>query len=95
MAKKILVVDDERHIVRLVQVNLERAGYEVITAFEGKNALVKVVVEKPDLVVLDAIMPGMDGFEVLQYIRKYPATRELPVIMLTRKAANEDSQNAT
>ena len=90
MARKILVVDDERHIVRLIQVNLERAGYEVVTAFEGKNALVKLVLEKPDLAILDTVMPGMDGFEVLQYIRKYPATRDLPVIMLARKAANED-----
>lgn len=90
MPKKILAVDDERHIVRLIQVNLERAGYEVVTAFEGKNALVKVVVEKPDLVILDSMMPGMDGFEVLQYIRNHPTTQELPIIMLTPRAANAD-----
>ena len=52
MPKKILAVDDERHIVRLVQVNLERAGYEVVTAFDGKDALEKVEAERPDLVVL-------------------------------------------
>ena len=90
MAKKILAVDDEQHIMRLIKVNLERAGYEVVTAFDGKEALVKIVVEKPDLVVLDATMPGMDGFEVLQYIRKNPATRELPVIMLMAKAQDAD-----
>jgi two-component system alkaline phosphatase synthesis response regulator PhoP len=90
MAKKILAVDDERHIVRLVQVNLERAGYEVVTAFDGKDALEKVELENPDLVVLDVMMPYMDGFEVLQNLRKNPATRELPVIMLTAKAQDAD-----
>src|SRR5580704_8657433 len=90
MAKKILVVDDERHIVRLVQVNLERAGYTVVTAFDGKEALEKVESEKPDLVVLDVMMPYMDGFEVLKNLRKNPETRELPVIMLTAKAQDAD-----
>ena len=90
MPKKILAVDDERHIVRLVQVNLERAGYEVVTAFDGKDALEKVAAEQPDLVVLDVMMPYMDGFEVLQNLRKNPSTRELPVIMLTAKAQDAD-----
>jgi len=83
MAKKILVVDDEPHFVRLAQINLERAGYEVVTAIDGKDALKKVEVAKPDLVVLDMEMPHMDGFEVLQNLRKNPATRELPVILMT------------
>ncbi len=90
MQKKILAVDDERHIVRLVQVNLERAGYAVVTAFDGKDALEKVASEQPDLVVLDVMMPYMDGFEVLQNLRKNPETRELPVIMLTAKAQDAD-----
>ncbi len=90
MPKKILAVDDERHIVRLVQVNLERAGYEVVTAFDGKEALEKVESENPDLVVLDVMMPYMDGFEVLQNLRKNQSTRELPVIMLTAKAQDAD-----
>jgi len=88
--KKILAVDDERHIVRLVQVNLERAGYQVVTAFDGREALEKVEAEKPDLVVLDVMMPYMDGFEVLQNLRKNPATRDLHVIMLTAKAQDAD-----
>ncbi len=90
MPKKILAVDDERHIVRLVQVNLERAGYEVVTAFDGKEALEKVESEQPDLVVLDVMMPYMDGFEVLQNLRKNQSTRDLPVIMLTAKAQDAD-----
>lgn len=90
MPKKILAVDDERHIVRLVQVNLERAGFEVVTAFDGKEALEKVESENPDLVVLDVMMPYMDGFEVLKELRKNQATRSLPVIMLTAKAQDAD-----
>ena len=90
MAKKILAVDDERHIVRLVQVNLERAGYEVVTANDGKEALEKVAQENPDLVVLDVMMPYMDGFEVLQNLRRNPTTRDIPVIMLTAKAQDAD-----
>jgi len=90
MPKKILAVDDERHIVRLVQVNLERSGYEVVTAFDGKDALEKVASEQPDLVVLDVMMPYMDGFEVLQNLRKNQSTRTLPVIMLTAKAQDAD-----
>jgi two-component system alkaline phosphatase synthesis response regulator PhoP len=88
MAKKILVVDDERHIVGLIRVNLERAGCEVITAFDGKEALEKVELENPDLVILDAEMPGMDGVEVLQKLRRNSITRELPVIVLTPKRAD-------
>ena len=90
MKKKILAVDDERHIVRLVQVNLERAGYEVVTAFDGREALEKVASENPDLVVLDVMMPYMDGFEVLTTLKKNQATRDLPVIMLTAKAQDAD-----
>ncbi len=90
MAKKILAVDDERHIVRLVQVNLQRAGYEVVTAYDGKEALEKVESERPDLVVLDVMMPYMDGFSVLQELRKNPVTRDIPVIMLTAKAQDAD-----
>ena len=90
MAKKILAVDDERHIVRLVQVNLERQGYTVVTAYDGKEALEKVEAEQPDLIVLDVMMPYMDGFEVLHILRKNPATRELPVILLTAKANDHD-----
>lgn len=90
MARKILAVDDEKHIVRLVQVNLERQGYEVVTANDGKEALEKVESERPDLVVLDVMMPYMDGFEVLQNLRRNPSTRDIPVIMLTAKAQDAD-----
>ena len=90
MPKKILAVDDERHIVRLVEVNLARAGYQVVTAFDGREALAKVEAEKPDLVVLDVMMPYMDGFEVLRNLKANPETAEIPVMMLTAKAQDAD-----
>ena len=90
MAKKILAVDDEKAIVRLVQVNLEREGYQVVTAYDGREALENVASERPDLVVLDVMMPYMDGFEVLQQLKKDPETRDIPVIMLTAKAQDAD-----
>lgn len=88
--RRILAVDDERHIVRLIQVNLERAGYDVATAFDGPEALKKVEAEKPDLVVLDVMMPKMDGFEVLKRLQANPETRDIPIIMLTAKAQDVD-----
>jgi two-component system alkaline phosphatase synthesis response regulator PhoP/two-component system response regulator VicR len=87
---KILVCDDERHIVRLIQVNLEKQGYQVVTAYDGKEGLEKVKSEKPDMLVLDVMMPYMDGFEVLKTLRREPETESLPVIMLTAKAQDKD-----
>lgn len=88
--KRVLVVDDERHIVRLVQVNLERQGYEVLTAYDGVECLEKAKAEKPDLIVLDVMMPRMDGFEALQRLKTDPETRQIPVIMLTARAQDRD-----
>ena len=90
MPKKILVVDDERNIVRLIEVNLTQYGYEVVTAFDGVEALEKVERGKPDLIVLDVMMPRMDGFEVLRTLKANPATAEIPVVMLTAKAQDAD-----
>jgi two-component system alkaline phosphatase synthesis response regulator PhoP/two-component system response regulator VicR len=89
-AKKILVVDDEPHIVRLVEVNLTRAGYEVLKAYDGIEALDIVGKEKPDMVVLDVMMPRMDGFETLKALQADPLTQSIPVIMLTAKAQDAD-----
>jgi len=81
---KIVVVDDERSIVRLVQVNLERQGYEVSCAFDGREGLAMIEREKPDLVVLDIKMPGLDGLDLLKMIRDHgdPAIQHIPVIMV-------------
>lgn len=90
MARKILVVDDERHIVRLVEVNLTRAGYDVLTAYDGVEALEVVQKDKPDMIVLDVMMPRMDGFEVLRKLQADSETQNIPVIMLTAKAQDAD-----
>jgi two-component system alkaline phosphatase synthesis response regulator PhoP/two-component system response regulator VicR len=90
MAKKILAVDDERHIVRLVEINLIRDGYQVVTANNGRQALEKVALEKPDLIIMDVMMPEMDGFAALQQLKADPATANIPVIMLTAKAQDAD-----
>jgi two-component system alkaline phosphatase synthesis response regulator PhoP/two-component system response regulator VicR len=90
MPKKILAVDDERHIVRLVQINLQKEGYEVVTAGNGREALEKVKSEKPDLIVMDVMMPEMDGFEALENLKADEATAQIPVIMLTAKAQDAD-----
>jgi two-component system alkaline phosphatase synthesis response regulator PhoP/two-component system response regulator VicR len=83
-------VDDEPHIVRLVQVNLEKAGYQVLTAFDGLEALQKVSADKPDMIVLDVMMPRMNGFDVLKKLQADPMTQDIPVIMLTAKAQDAD-----
>jgi two-component system, OmpR family, alkaline phosphatase synthesis response regulator PhoP len=90
MSKKILAVDDERHIVRLVEINLIKDGYQVVTASNGRQALEKVAAEKPDLIIMDVMMPEMDGFAALQELKNNPATANIPVIMLTAKAQDAD-----
>lgn len=90
MPKKILAVDDEKNIRTLIEMNLKRAGYDVITASDGDEALEKIHKENPDLVVLDVMMPRKDGFEVLRLLRADIATMDLPVIMLTAKSQNAD-----
>ncbi len=87
---RVLVVDDEISIVRLIQVNLERHGYQVETANNGVEALEKIRQKRPDLLVSDVMMPEMDGFELLTSIRRDPALMDLPVIMLTAKAQDAD-----
>ena len=87
---KILVVDDEQRVVELVAVNLRREGYTVVSARNGGDALVAVGKEKPDLVILDVVMPVMDGVHVAQALKANEATRDLPIVMLTAKAQDAD-----
>jgi DNA-binding response OmpR family regulator len=87
---KILVVDDHPHIVRLVQRELERAGHQVVTASDGEEALRQVHREQPALMVLDVVMPKMNGFEVVQAVKSDPATEAIVVIMLTVKTQDAE-----
>lgn len=90
MKKKILVTDDEVPVVQIIKTNLQLEGFDVVSAYDGEEALRKVASEKPDLVVLDVMMPKMDGWEVLTHLKGDPATEDLPVIMLTALSQMED-----
>jgi two-component system phosphate regulon response regulator PhoB len=87
---KILVVDDEPEAVELLEFNLKQAGYAVTTAGDGAEALKKARSQVPDLIVLDVMLPEMDGFEICKSLRLDPTTVKVPVIMLTAKAAEID-----
>jgi two-component system alkaline phosphatase synthesis response regulator PhoP/two-component system response regulator VicR len=87
---KVAVVDDHPHIARLVQRELEAEGHEVITATDGDEALRRIRADLPALVVLDVVMPGKNGFQVLRELKADPATREIPVIMLTVRDQDAD-----
>src|ERR1044071_7068253 len=87
---KILVVDDEPEAVELVEFNLKQAGYTVVTAADGTEALTKSRASLPDLIVLDLMLPEINGLEVCKMLRRDPVTAAIPIIMLTAKAAEID-----
>lgn len=87
---KILVVDDEPEAVELVEFNLSQAGFDVVSAADGAEALKKARSAMPSLVILDLMLPEIDGLEVCKMLRRDPATAALPIIMLTAKAAEID-----
>ncbi len=91
MAKPlILVIDDEKDILKLLQYNLEKEGYQVLQAKTGEEGLDAARAKKPDLVLLDLMLPGIDGLEVCKVLRADPGTRHIPVIMLTAKGSEID-----
>ena len=86
----ILLVDDEYDILHLIEYNLKKEGYSVALADSGEKALTIVKRENPDLIVLDLMLPGIDGLEVCKILKSDPATRRIPVLMLTAKAEESD-----
>jgi diguanylate cyclase (GGDEF)-like protein len=88
--KRILVVDDDRNLRKIIQTNLELAGYDVSTVPNGEEALKLLDSMQPDLVVLDVMMPLLDGYEVARRIRRHPSNTHVPIIMLTAKSEVED-----
>jgi two-component system alkaline phosphatase synthesis response regulator PhoP len=91
MAKTtVLVVDDEEDIRELVALNLNREGFKVIGADSGEQALKRARFDPPDLIVLDLMLPGMDGLEVCRKIKADPKTRQIPIVMLTAKSEDAD-----
>ncbi len=90
MKQRILVVDDEPDVLELVEYNLSGAGFSVITASDGAEALAKIRTHQPDLVILDVMMPEMDGTELCKLLRRDPATADIPIILLTARAGEID-----
>src|SRR5438132_9266777 len=90
LKQKILIVDDEPEAVELVEFNLKQAGYDVASAVDGAEALKKTRALLPSLIVLDVMLPELDGLEVCRMLRRDPATAAIPIIMLTAKAAEID-----
>ena len=86
----VLVADDDEDILALVSYRLTRAGYEVLTASDGEQALERAREHAPSLAVLDVMMPGLDGYEVTQRLRADPATAAIPVILLTARVQDAD-----
>lgn len=87
---RILVVDDDKQIARLVQSYLERAGYQVLIAYDGETALHTIRRERPDLVVLDLMLPDRDGWEITRLVRQDERLAGLPIIMLTARVEDTD-----
>ncbi len=87
---RVLVIDDEPDVLLLCRVNLSLAGMDVIEAGDGEKGIETAVAELPDVVVLDVMMPRMDGYTALRELKKRPSTANIPVIMLTAKAQQED-----
>ena len=93
MDNKILVVDDDASINELIKINLELAGYKVVQAYDGIKAFALAKQELPSLVVLDVMMPEVDGFTVAKRIRENPQTKNIPIIMLTALSQLDDKAN--
>ncbi len=91
MAKKrILVVDDEAELVKAIEIRLKAADYEVLAAYDGQEGLAKAQEEKPDLIVLDLMLPKMDGYKICALLKQDKRYTRIPMIMFTAKAQEED-----
>lgn len=90
MGKRILVVDDEVQLVEMVKIRLESAGYDVISAYDGQEALERAKRDKPDLIILDLMLPKMDGYKVCGLLKSDSRYAKIPIIMFTARAREED-----
>ncbi|MCX5712146.1 MAG: response regulator [Candidatus Omnitrophica bacterium] len=92
MAKRILVVDDEAELVELVKMRLEANGYSVLTAYDGKEALDIAKKEMPDLIILDLMLPKIDGYKVCRMLKFDEKYKKIPIIMFTARALESDKK---
>jgi two-component system, OmpR family, response regulator RpaB len=93
-SKRILLVEDDRFLRKAAEVRLRRAGYIVITAADGEEAIATARTTKPDLVLLDLIMPRMQGFDVLRVLREQPELKTVPIIVFTNLSQDADRERA-
>lgn len=93
--KKILIIDDEPDFIKVIRMRLEVNGFRVVSAENGKEGLKKSKSEKPDLILLDLMMPEMDGFEVLEHLKKDKKTFDIPVVILSAKSDDESKFKAS
>ena len=94
MSNVILIIDDETTTLKLVKMVLEREGYQIFTAKNGADGLRKAEEIKPDLVILDIVLPGIDGYQVCQYLRTNPSTASVPVLMFSSLHLPADQNRA-
>ena len=94
MAKKILIVDDEPHIVTMLENRLKHVGYEVITASDGQEGLAKAQKERPDLIILDLMLPKLDGYKVCRMLKFDEKYKHIPIIMFSARAQEADKKTA-
>jgi DNA-binding response OmpR family regulator len=94
MQKTVLIIEDEPNIIEAISFLLSRQGWNVVTHSDGGNAIERIVFLKPDLIILDVMLPNKSGFDILQEIRSRPAFSELPVLLLTAKGQKRDRQAA-
>ena len=90
MSKRILVIDDEPELVKAIEIRLKAAGYEILTACDGKEGLDKAQKEKPDLIILDLMLPKMDGYKVCGLLKKDNRYAKIPIILFSARAQKED-----
>ncbi len=90
MANKILVIEDDPNALRLIEYALEQEGYETVAAKDGLEGIRKAHDESPDLIILDIMLPGLDGYDVCHELRQKPETSIVPILMTSAKARQED-----
>lgn len=92
--KKVIIAEDDEHISKVYEIKLVREGINVLVARDGEEAIAKILTEKPDLVILDLMIPKKDGFAVLEEVRKDPAIAHIPILVLSNLGQQKDQERA-
>lgn len=92
--KRILIIEDDEHILKIYQLKFLKEGYDVILQTNGEDGIGKIITEKPDLIILDLMLPKKDGFMVLEEIKKNPTTAKIPVLVISNLGQQSDQDRA-